>query len=370
MKRKCRLATLGAAMIAAPSAFAAPTLSLNSNLGVGPLHSGDLFEITLDMSDLDDNEVAGFVAFVEYDPLEATFIGGEYTDSPFGLHHIDPIVATGGVIAISAGIDTDDGQTPTSDDAVLATLTFQALFDGYHEFGDCILSIGFAEHDPPTMLTDIDGHEITPLVLSDLPELPASRLLLGVDFGEVPVEAGDFVVVTLSMQICDGTEATGFQAFLHFDSTELAFVSGAYVDDSFGQPLIWPIVADGEQIAVSAGIDMESGQPPATGYEPLALITFMSVSGGCVAPVTFAGHDPPTRISDPFGEEIIPLGLDGLPEVICPADIVRDCIVDVLDLLAVLTAWDDTIGDADINQDGIVDVLDLLYVLAAWGPCL
>ncbi len=54
----------------------------------------------------------------------------------------------------------------------------------------------------------------------------------------------------------------------------------------------------------------------------------------------------------------------------CPADVTGEGVVDVLDLLAVLAAWDET-GDVpeDITGDGVVDVLDLLEVLAAWGPC-
>ncbi len=52
----------------------------------------------------------------------------------------------------------------------------------------------------------------------------------------------------------------------------------------------------------------------------------------------------------------------------CPADITSDGVVDVLDLLQVLSQWG-TSGSADITGDGIVDVLDLLEVLAAWGPC-
>ncbi len=55
----------------------------------------------------------------------------------------------------------------------------------------------------------------------------------------------------------------------------------------------------------------------------------------------------------------------------CPADINGDGVVDVLDLLAVLSAWGpcEPDGPEDINEDGTVDVLDLLEVLNAWGPC-
>ncbi len=52
----------------------------------------------------------------------------------------------------------------------------------------------------------------------------------------------------------------------------------------------------------------------------------------------------------------------------CPADVTGDEIVDVMDLLDVLSQWGGS-GSADITSDGIVDVLDLLQVLAAWGPC-
>ena len=52
----------------------------------------------------------------------------------------------------------------------------------------------------------------------------------------------------------------------------------------------------------------------------------------------------------------------------CPADITGDGVVDVLDLLEVLSQWGGS-GSADITGDGIVDVLDLLEVLGAWGEC-
>jgi len=52
----------------------------------------------------------------------------------------------------------------------------------------------------------------------------------------------------------------------------------------------------------------------------------------------------------------------------CPADVTGDGVVDVLDLLQVLSQWGGS-GSADITGDGIVDVLDLIAVLSAWGPC-
>ncbi len=62
-----------------------------------------------------------------------------------------------------------------------------------------------------------------------------------------------------------------------------------------------------------------------------------------------------------------------VPPAPCPGDIApegnTDEVVDVLDLLDVLTAWGDASGPADLYEDGIVDVLDLLVVLDFWGLC-
>lgn len=54
----------------------------------------------------------------------------------------------------------------------------------------------------------------------------------------------------------------------------------------------------------------------------------------------------------------------------CPADLSGDDVVDVTDLLDMLTAWGPNPGHAaDLNGDDVVNVLDLLELLAVWGPC-
>jgi len=54
----------------------------------------------------------------------------------------------------------------------------------------------------------------------------------------------------------------------------------------------------------------------------------------------------------------------------CPEDINGDDVVDVSDLLEIISSWGTcTTCDADINADGIVDVSDLLMVIDAWGSC-
>ncbi|MCI0364161.1 MAG: hypothetical protein L0Y44_10625 [Phycisphaerales bacterium] len=54
----------------------------------------------------------------------------------------------------------------------------------------------------------------------------------------------------------------------------------------------------------------------------------------------------------------------------CPADINGDLVVNVNDLLAVISAWG-AVGPnpADINADQVVNVIDLLAVISAWGTC-
>ncbi|HRQ76636.1 MAG TPA: hypothetical protein PK098_12025 [Phycisphaerales bacterium] len=63
-----------------------------------------------------------------------------------------------------------------------------------------------------------------------------------------------------------------------------------------------------------------------------------------------------------------------IPSTYCTADLNGDFIVDVLDLLILLSAWGlytttHCFGSPDINNSDVVDVQDLLILLGAWGPC-
>ena len=61
---------------------------------------------------------------------------------------------------------------------------------------------------------------------------------------------------------------------------------------------------------------------------------------------------------------------DGVPdECQCHADANGDGVVDVNDLLAIISWWGSGNPAYDLNFDGIVDVSDLLIVIAAWGAC-
>ena len=68
---------------------------------------------------------------------------------------------------------------------------------------------------------------------------------------------------------------------------------------------------------------------------------------------------------DPQGVTVRIIDLE--PE--CPADIDGNDSVDVLDLIALITAWGTDDPAADITDDGTVDVNDLVALIVAWGAC-
>jgi hypothetical protein len=83
--------------------------------------------------------------------------------------------------------------------------------------------------------------------------------------------------------------------------------------------------------------------------------------------------------SDLSPGDVVEAGLDALavsrfdcPGETCVADVAgNDDVVDVIDLLALLSAWGSNDPTYDIADppDGVVNVSDLLTLLAAWGPC-
>jgi hypothetical protein len=51
----------------------------------------------------------------------------------------------------------------------------------------------------------------------------------------------------------------------------------------------------------------------------------------------------------------------------CVGDFDNSMVIDVLDLLSIISFWGSLEGD--LNDDGTTDVLDILIVIANWGPC-
>lgn len=134
----------------------------------GPVGAGDSVTVTLSMRTLHGQPAAGFQAFLEFDPAELGFIAGSYTSEPFGDSLIQPIAATGGMIDLAAQVNVTGGQTPSADDALLATLAFQALRPG------CVSSVEFRQGaGADSRLSDENGLPIGPLSLVDPVPNPA-----------------------------------------------------------------------------------------------------------------------------------------------------------------------------------------------------
>lgn len=77
------------------------------------------------------------------------------------------------------------------------------------------------------------------------------------------------------------------------------------------------------------------------------------------------GHDaasPCTRAIKVYGEEFQ-----------CRGDLDGSEVVDVLDLLELISKWggcmDVSCYVADINHNGTVDVIDMLLLISLWGDC-
>ena len=79
------------------------------------------------------------------------------------------------------------------------------------------------------------------------------------------------------------------------------------------------------------------------------------------------GIPDPCDIDDGLSQDIN--GDDVPDECQCLADASFDGIVDTVDLLIVIAAWETTGPIGDVNFDGIVNVVDLLIVIDNWGPC-
>ena len=53
----------------------------------------------------------------------------------------------------------------------------------------------------------------------------------------------------------------------------------------------------------------------------------------------------------------------------CPADLDGDGVVEVDDVLEVLSNYGSSNGEGDVDGDGVSDVNDVLAVINGWGPC-
>jgi hypothetical protein len=99
--------------------------------------------------------------------------------------------------------------------------------------------------------------------------------------------------------------------------------------------------------------------PFAIGYEYRILATADLRS---VIPGASAGDAPPVAWSGDYRATIV-----AAP---CPGDVDGNHVIDVVDLVIVLSNWGSRADiPADVNDSGVVNLTDLLIVLANWGAC-
>lgn len=271
---------------------------------------------------------AGFEAYLWFDLSRLTFVSGTYTPVPFGAPTIAPILAAGDAIDLGANLSM--GQFPSGVDATLATLTFTAT--GAIECASVQPAIGFRPHVPATRLINACGVPLAPLTLLDAPVIVPGPATLRLAYDQACYKPGDVITATLYLEdLC--APAAGFQAFLRFDDARLAFLDGAYTATPFGLPVITPIAAAGNEIDVASGINQLGGQSSTTTGGLVATLRFAAVAStdcSSASLLAFRPHDPPTRVTNVCGTELLPLSLidpppvaiDAPPVMACPAPVI------------------------------------------------
>lgn len=182
------------------------------------------------------------------------------------------------------------------------------------------------------------------------------------ELAQVP---GPGITIAVRLREISSTPVAGWQAFVEFDPSRLAFVSGSYVTTRFGLPVIAPITAQGNQIDMAAGINPFLGQSPTGEDQDIAFLTFTPTVGGCLPQVRIRTNNPPTRLTDALGISILPLAIIN-PWTTCLADINRSGTLDVQDIFDFLSYWFANDCRADFNGAGGTTVQDIFDFLSAW----
>ena len=146
----------------------------------------------------------------------------------------------------------------------------------------------------------------------------------------------------------------GFQ----FDLTNLEITS---VDGGLTQKLDWGMNHNSFRV-LGYALGVSSYIPPLKQDVVLTRVHFEGISGDVAIEVVIFVNDSVQEIKVD-SSHILVIGDS------CNADINGDLVVNVTDLLQVVSEWGQSNVPADINQDGIVNVTDILAVIDAWGPC-
>lgn len=139
-------------LLLAGGALAQPILEIAPVAGPG-------ITVAVRLRNISATPVAGWQAFLEFDPARLSFVSGTYVTTNFGLPLVSPIAAQSNHIDLAAGINPFLSQNPTNVDQDIAILTFNTVGTG------CLPQVRVRTHTPPTRLTDSGGLSIDPLTL-------------------------------------------------------------------------------------------------------------------------------------------------------------------------------------------------------------
>jgi len=175
--------------------------------------------------------------------------------------------------------------------------------------------------------TEVDAEAADALIPDDCVN---NKLVLEVPSASACVTQGEQVTVELWQRNLS-QPVRGYQAWLQFDSLQMAFHSGTYTATPFGLPVL-AIAADGNNLDLAAGLT--STQSPTSADALLATLVFdtaLMPDGPTV--VSFRDRQPPTRFTDETGQPVEPclvasttILIDGTaPVIVCPGNVTIQC---------------------------------------------
>jgi hypothetical protein len=129
--------------------------------------------------------------------------------------------------------------------------------------------------------------------------------------------------------------------------------------DAFGLPVSWVNNIG----CVGTNVDGDSGAMPPGSADPLDCHIDLNIPVGLQG-----GASTTVVIHYTYGQNFPAVDVTCGAEP-CDGDTNGDNVVDVQDLVNVITNWNTANPGADVNDDNIVDVQDLVLVVTNWGPC-
>ena len=175
----------------------------------------------------------------------------------------------------------------------------------------------------------------------------------------LPVSVGEHL--TLSVRIADGVDIAGYQVEVDYDTSALRYISSTNAEYLPADAFVVPALVNRNRVTLAA----TSLQNSSRGDGVLATLTFEVIVPTAAMPVL---SDAKLTDSDANFLGIRIENEEAVTPVQPPADVNRDGVVNVLDLITIVSRFDQTgANSADVNGDGIVNLLDLVLVAGALG---